>query len=79
MVPLYNVLETNHIENTIFNNQLLYICINIKYTFEISKGRWKSLTSLRLILIFEKKYKFVYIWITYYIILHNILIDIYNE
>lgn len=29
--------------------------------------------------ILKKMYKFVYIWITTYVILYNILIDLYNK
>lgn len=40
------------------------------------KGRWKSLTGLRLILVNHKQYEYACTWITACIVLHNILLDL---
>lgn len=39
MIFSYKDFKANKIENTLFNKQLLYICINIEHIFDIFKGR----------------------------------------
>lgn len=43
------------------------------------KGRWKSLTGLKLILTTQKKYEFACMWFTVCLVLHNILVDLNNN
>ena len=57
MVSSFKTHEARQVENTIFNKQLLHICIDIEHNFGILKGKWKSLTGLCLILTSEKKYQ----------------------
>lgn len=40
------------------------------------KGRWKSLTGLRLILTNHQQYEYACMWITACMVLHNILLDL---
>ena len=79
MVSPYKAPEANQVENNKFNKQLSHICIDIEHTFGILKGRWKSLTGLRLIFTLEKKYEFACMWITACVVLHNILLDLHDE
>lgn len=76
MVPTYKAPETNRSENHAFNKQLSHIRIDIEHTFGMLKGRWKSLTGMRLIITDNKKYEFACMWITACVVLHNILIDL---
>lgn len=43
------------------------------------KGRWESLTGLRLIIRSREKYKLAVKWITACCILHNILVDLKDD
>lgn len=58
MVPPYKAPEANRSENHAFNKQLSHIRIDIEHTFGMLKGRWKSLTGMRLIITDNKKYEF---------------------
>lgn len=50
MIPPYKAPHTLCRSNQKFNCRLSSICIDIEYAFGMLKGRWKSLTGLRLIL-----------------------------
>lgn len=50
MIPLYKAPYTSYCSNRKCNHQLSSICIDIEHAFGMLKGRWKSLTGLRLIL-----------------------------
>ena len=50
MIPLYKAPYTLRCSNQKFNCRLSSIRIDIEHAFGILKGRWKSLTELRLIL-----------------------------
>lgn len=76
IIPLYKALNILRCSNRKFNCQLSSICIDIKHVFRMLKGWWKSFTRLRLILTNHQQYKYGYIWITAYIVMHNILLNL---
>lgn len=45
----------------------------------ILKGRWGSLTGLRLLLRSKNSYKFAVKWITACCVLHNLLLDVEDD
>lgn len=79
MVPPYKAPEANRRENKKFNKKLSKIWIDIEHTFRMLKGRWASLTALRLVLNTQKQYQYALKWITACIVLHNILLQLDDE
>lgn len=79
MVPPYKAPEANRSENRKFNKKLSKVQIDIEHTFEMLKGRWASLTALRLVINTQKQYRYALKWITAYIVLHNILLQLNDE
>ena len=76
MVLPYKASEVNCLKNHAFNKQLSYLQIYIKLIFGILKRRQKSLKKIPLIITDNKKFKFACMWITAFVILHNIFIDL---
>ena len=66
-------------DNSRFNYYHSHIRIDIEHTFGILKGRWKSLTGLRLLLYNHRRYRFAVEWIVTCCILHNFLLQHNDE
>lgn len=75
LVPPYKAPHTRRRRIRRFNKRLSSVRIVIEHAFGILKGRWKSLTGLRLILNNDKQYESACMWITACVVLHNIFID----
>ena len=73
MVTPYKAPHTRQKRIRKFNRRLSSIRIDIEHAFGILKGRWKSLTGLRLRLRTKKQYEFACMWITACVVLHNVL------
>ena len=67
------------IDNARFNKLLSSIRIDIEHTFGMLKGRWASLTGLRLVFRNEEHYKYICQWIVACCVLHNILLDMTDD
>ena len=76
MIPPYKAPYILRCSNQKFNYRLLSISIDIKHAFGILKGRWKSLTGLLLIFTNHQQYESACMWITAWMVLHNILLDL---
>lgn len=79
MVPPYKAPHISLKENRRFNKRLSSIRIDIEHAFGMLKGRWKSLTALRLRLLNNKQFEFAIIWITACVVLHNVLLELNDE
>ncbi len=76
MVPPYKAPNTSRRSNQKSNCQLSSICIDIEHAFGMLKGRWKSLTRLRLILTNYQQYEYACMSAIACMVLHNILLDL---
>ena len=79
LISPYKSPLTNEKQNRRFNQKLFRIRVDIEHTFGILKGRWGSLTGLRLLLRSKKSYKFAVRWITACCVLRNILLDLKDD
>ena len=79
LVSPYKSPLTNEKQNRRFNRKLCRIRIDIEHAFGIFKGRWGSLTRLRLLLKSKESYKFAFIWIIACCVLHNLLLDLKDD
>ena len=76
MIPPYKAPYTLRRNNQKFNRRLSSIRIDIEHAFGMLKGRWKSLTGLRLIFTNHQQYEYACMWIIACMVLHNILLDL---
>ena len=60
--------------NRKFNKKLSRVRIDIEHAFGMLKGRWKSLTGLRVRVNKQERYMYAAQWITACVVLHNILL-----
>ena len=74
LVPRYKAPDTNERINRKFNKKLSRVRIDIEHAFGMLKGRWKSLTGLRVRVNKPERYKYAVQWITACVVLHNILL-----
>ena len=79
LVTPYKAPHTRDANVRKFNRRLSRIRIDIEHTFGILKGRWKSLTGLRLRIRNKKGYIYAIRWITACVVLHNVLLDMHDE
>ena len=75
MVPPYKAPNTSRRSNRKFDRRLSSIRIDIEHAFGMLKNRWTSLTGLQLIFTNHQQYEYACIYVTAYIVLHNILLD----
>ena len=76
LVPPYKAPHARSKEIRQFNRRLSSARIDIEHAFGILKGRWKSLTGLRLLLNSHKQFEYACMWLTACVVLHNILLDL---
>lgn len=74
MITPYKAPEKDWPVNKRFNKKLSRVRIDIEHAFGMLKGRWQSLTRLRLKIRNQKHYKYAMQWITVCVILHNVLL-----
>lgn len=75
LVAPYKRPLANRPANRTFNTRLSNIRIDIEHAFGILKGRWQSLSGLRVRISNHKRYQFAVQWIVACTVLHNILIQ----
>lgn len=76
LIPPYKNPAALKLVNKRFNRKLSSIRIDIEHAFGMLKGRWNSLTGLRLCLYNEQQYEYMVQWITACVVLHNILLTL---
>lgn len=76
LVPPYKAPDNRVRQNTQFNKLLSNVCIDIEHAFGMFKGRWRSLTGLRLRVNNKQQYEYACMWITACVVLYNIFLDL---
>lgn len=79
LISPYKAPASRKPENWRFNRKLSAIRIDIEHALEMLKGRWKSLTGLRILIHDQASYKYAVQWITACLVLHNILLSFRDE
>ena len=79
MITLFKTSEKNQSTNQNFNKKCFFVRIDIEHAFEMLKRRWQSLIALRLRIRNQQQYKYAVQWIIACIILHNILLKLFDK
>ena len=79
LIPPYKAPAANKTENKAFNRLLSSCRVDIEHAFGVLKGRWRSLTGLRVRITKKAQYEYACMWITACIVLHNILLEVRDE
>ena len=79
LTPPYKAPAANKAENRSFNKLLSSCRVDIEHAFGVLKGRWRSLTGLRIRITNKAQYEYACMWITACVVLHNILLEVRDE
>lgn len=75
LVAPYKAPASQRPENRRFNRKLSAVRVDIEDAFGMLKGRWQSLTGLRILVKNQESYKYAVQWTTACVVLHNILLS----